>query len=99
MDEFEWDDNKNLANIEKHGIDFEDAISVFLGPTLEAPDDRLDYGEVRIISYGEMNGRVVAVVYTMRGDICRIISARKASRDERTKYYSAIAAQPPDRSD
>jgi len=99
MNSFEWDEQKNLINIEKHGIDFEDAISIFLGSTLEAADDRFDYGEARVVAYGKTNGHVLAVVYTMRGDSCRIISARKANKDERNAYYAALFERPPDRSD
>jgi uncharacterized DUF497 family protein len=45
---FEWDTAKNVANIAKHGIDFEDAIRIFEGPVLESPDERREYSEVRI---------------------------------------------------
>jgi uncharacterized DUF497 family protein len=99
MDSFEWDDDKNNLNIKKHGIDFEDAISIFLGFMLEHEDDRFDYGEVRILALGEVGGTVIAVVYTMRGESCRLISARKAKRNERDAYYQAVSAQPPDGTD
>lgn len=100
MSEFEWDSNKNCTNIAKHGIDFDDAISIFLNSTYEREDDRyLTYTEVRIVAYGETSGHVLAVVYTMRGDVCRIISARKANRNERDAYYAAISERPPDWSD
>ena len=61
---FEWDTAKNAANIAKHGIDFEDAIRIFEGPVLESPDERHDYGEVRIIAFGVVDARELAVVYT-----------------------------------
>jgi uncharacterized protein len=99
MDVFDWNDNKCALNIEKHGIDFEDAISVFTGLTIESIDDRLDYGEDRVIALGNMNGIVIVVVYTMRGDVCRIISARKANAHERSKYYAALRERPPTRED
>ena len=99
MDSFEWDDEKNRENISKHGIDFDDALSIFDGPTLERIDDRFDYNERRIIAYGETSGYVLAVVYTMRGDVCRIISARKGNRHERSEYYAAVTTRPPNRSD
>lgn len=96
---FEWDDEKNNLNIIKHGIDFDDAISIFLGFTLEREDDRFDYKEVRFIALGEVGGTVLAVVYTMRGESCRIISARKAKRNERDAYHQAVSAKPPDGTD
>jgi uncharacterized DUF497 family protein len=78
--EFEWDEAKNEANILKHGIDFDDAIGIFNGRVLERVDARRDYGEMRIIAIGAVEGRELVLVYTMRGQMCRIISAR---RDER----------------
>jgi hypothetical protein len=95
MEDFEWDKNKNRANVEKHGIDFGDAIFIFAASPVEVVDDRFEYGEERIIAVGEVDNRVIVVVYTMRGDVCRIISARKANRDERTAYYTALAARGP----
>ena len=99
MISFEWNETKNRENIEKRGIDFEDAISIFDGNTLERVDNRFDYKEVRIIAYGVVAGHVLVVVYTMRDDVCRIISARIANRNERGKYYAAHPERPPDRSD
>jgi uncharacterized DUF497 family protein len=64
---FEWDAAKNAANIAKHGIDFEDAIQIFDGPVLEKADHRREYGEARIIAFGAVDDRELAVVYTMRG--------------------------------
>ena len=93
---FEWDSKKNITNIGKHGIDFDDAISIFDGDTVETIDDRFEYGEERIIALGEMDGHVIVVVYTQRGDAIRIISAREAERHERNDYYSALAGRPPD---
>ena len=75
---FEWDTAKNAANIAKHGIDFEDAIRIFEGPVLESPDERHDYGEVRIIAFGVVDARELAVVYTTRVGRRRIISPRRA---------------------
>ncbi len=50
---FEWDAAKNAANVAKHGINFEDAARIFEGPVLEQIDIRRDYGEERIIAFGE----------------------------------------------
>jgi len=90
---FEWDEEKNAANIKNHGIDFLDAALIFESPTLEAIDDRADYGEVRYIAFGLSGETVLQVVYTWRGkNIIRIISARKANRDGTEKYYREIFA-------
>jgi len=83
---FEWDAAKNRANIRKHGIDFADAARIFDGLVLERADDRFDYGEERIVAVGEVEGRTILVVYSRRGGNRRIISARKASRNERQSY-------------
>jgi uncharacterized DUF497 family protein len=86
---FEWDAAKNAANLEKHGIDFEDAIGIFDGSVLERTDDRRDYGEQRIVAFGVVDDRELAVVYTIRGTHRRIISARRADRNERKEYRDA----------
>ncbi len=87
---FEWDGDKNAANIEKHGIDFSDAMRIFEGPTLERVDDRKAYGETRIAAIGIVETRALFVVYTTRGRTRRVISARKANRHERKAYREAI---------
>ena len=88
--DFEWDPAKNAANIAKHSIDFEDARHIFDGPVLEAVDDRQEYGETRMAAIGVVEGRELYVVYTMRGEHRRIISARRANRHEREAYRQAI---------
>ena len=84
--EFEWDEAKNEANMAKHGISFRGAARIFDGPTLAFEDDRRDYGETRMVATGLLGDREIHVVYTMRGELCRIISARRARRDERRAY-------------
>ncbi len=87
MVEFEWDEDKNESNIEKHGFDFEDASEVFDSPMLVALDTRPDYGEDRWIGLGLLEHRVVVVVYTYRdSDKIRVISMRKALQHERFQY-------------
>lgn len=85
--DFEWDEAKNEANIEKHSVCFETAARIFDGPVLERIDDRVDYGEIRNVVIGLAQGIELFVVYTMRDDVCHIISARKANRRERQAYY------------
>lgn len=91
---FEWDTAKNVANIAKHGVDFEDAIRIFEGPVLESPDERREYGEVRIIAFGVADDRELVVVYTMRAGRRRIISARRAHSRERKAYRQACPQKP-----
>lgn len=95
--DFEWDERKRAANFTKHGIDFEDAIYIF-EDFVQEKDDPRDYdGETRIIAYGEVDGRLLAVVYTWRDGARRIISARKANGREQRAYHatlSSVAPQP-----
>ncbi|WP_204378508.1 BrnT family toxin [Agaribacterium haliotis] len=89
--QFEWDENKNMKNLDKHGIDFNDAITIFDDDDrLEAIDDRNDYGEERIQVIGEAKPGVLMAVYTWRKNNTsrRMISARTASKKERALYQS-----------
>jgi hypothetical protein len=90
---FEWDAAKNVANIAKHGIDFEQAVTIFEGPVFERVDDRQNYGELRIQAFGLLDDRVLTVVYTMRGTRRRIFSARRAKKREREAYRQAFRKQ------
>jgi len=88
---FEWDENKRQINLQKHGIDFIGVEEVFDGDTVTLEDKRLYYGEQRFVTLGMKLGRVVAVVYTERGDAIRIISIRKATKYEQRTYFSQIS--------
>jgi uncharacterized DUF497 family protein len=81
---FEWDENKQLKNIEKHGIDFLRAARALQQPHLERQSDQ--NGESRVLAICPETERLITIVYTMRGDACRIISARAARQNERTTY-------------
>ncbi len=87
--EFEWDRNKATTNEKKHGISFSEATTVF-GDQLELtiPDPDHSSGEYRFLSIGRSNaGNLLVVSYTERQqELIRIISARKATRQEQ-KYY------------
>jgi uncharacterized DUF497 family protein len=84
---FEWDEQKNQANISKHGLDFADAWEIFTQPMIIALDDCEDYGEERWSGIGLLKVRVVVIVYTERSeDTVRIISLRKALTHERLRY-------------
>ncbi len=87
--EFEWDDAKNSANIVKHGVGFVLARNVFKDVfAIERLDDRLDYGEERYVIIGMAEGRLLSVVYAIRGDdVVRIISARGAAPLENRQYH------------
>ncbi|MBL7183376.1 MAG: BrnT family toxin [Anaerolineae bacterium] len=88
---FEWDEDKNRANIQKHKIDFVDIPAVFSGPMLVELDERGDYGEERWIGIGFLRDIIVVVVFTESWqDTIRIISARKASKHERRRYEQAL---------
>jgi uncharacterized protein len=89
--EFEWDEDKRLANIKNHGIDFVDVSEVFDGDIFTVEDDRYRYGEQRFVTFGLLKGSVVAVVNTDRGEYIRIISVRKATKNEYRTYFQAIA--------
>lgn len=90
MIEFEWDDTKNKANLEKHGISFETAKELFLSPTLTRIDDRKDYGEIRENSLGAIEDVVLFVTHTTRNGKIRLISARRANREEREIYHEYL---------
>lgn len=84
---FEWDEDKARSNLEKHGISFVAALAVFGDPRrIERLDLRRHYGEDRVQLIGRSKGRVLFVVYTRRGDVIRLISARRANRNERQAY-------------
>jgi uncharacterized DUF497 family protein len=88
---FEWDEAKNRANIQKHGLDFADAEEMFRGALIVDPDTREDYGERRWRGIGSIRGRTAAVVFTEPvPDTLRIISLRRAHYEERKEYEKAI---------
>jgi uncharacterized DUF497 family protein len=86
---FEWDETKNQSNIRKHGVDFRQAVYVFTDPfALNMPDDEHSEYEERWLLLGKnLNEQVLLVVHTFRHDnVIRIISARKASKNETATY-------------
>ena len=88
---FEWDENKNRQNKQKHGVSFEEAQEIFNGIIFTAIDDRFDYGEIREISIGVIRSVViVTVAHTERQGKIRLISARKATPKERNQYYEYL---------
>ena len=85
---FQWDENKARTNLAKHGVGFEEAATVFGDPlSLTIPDPAHSQNEDRFVILGTShNGKSLVVVPTERGDSIRLISARRASRQERKKY-------------
>lgn len=83
---YQWDRNKALTNLNKHGVDFADAVSVFFDElAITIFDARFE--EERFITIGmDLLSRILVVVYTMRDDEIRLISAPKATRNERRQY-------------
>ena len=80
-----YDPAKRARILAERGLDFEDALIVFDGVTVEVEDTRRDYGERRIICYGVLVGRIVVVGYTPRGPVRHIFSMRKANDREQTR--------------
>jgi uncharacterized DUF497 family protein len=85
---FEWDPAKAAENLRKHGVSFEEAVSVFLDRlAASGPDPGHSIGESRYVTFGMSGiGRLLAVVHTHRPGILRIISSRRATRAERKIY-------------
>ncbi|HEX5889516.1 MAG TPA: BrnT family toxin [Pyrinomonadaceae bacterium] len=86
--QFEWDEQKAARNLNKHGVSFEEAVTVFgdpLSDTLPDPDHSLDEHRFIIIGSTE-SGRILVVAHTDDGHVVRIISAREATHGERQFY-------------
>jgi len=91
---FDWNPTKRETNLREKKIDFIDAKGVFDGPTYIRRSDR--HGEIRYQVFGYLEGREVAVICTIRGvdgEICWLISARRAHRSERGEYYSLLTGR------
>jgi uncharacterized protein len=86
---------ERTENIHKHGVDFATASRLWDAPVLEREDERRDYGETRVLAFGRVDGRLMAVLYTWRGVHRRIISARKANRREQRRFEAEISNQAP----
>ena len=94
--EITFDPLKRMATLAQRGLDFADAATVFGGPVFEFEDDRLPYPERRIITYGLLEGRLVAVVWTATASGRRVVShvssrGRKANEREQAKFRGRLA--------
>jgi uncharacterized DUF497 family protein len=94
---FDWDERKNELNLAKHGIDFDDAIEIFYGPIILCRSDRNN--EERWVATGYSEDRLIAVIFTRRADLIRIISARRARKNEEREYRNAKMGRPPEGQD
>ncbi|HEY0425549.1 MAG TPA: BrnT family toxin [Rhodopila sp.] len=89
MVEFEWDLAKSAATEQSRGIGFARAAEIFTSRTVEWADNRHPYGEARVRVVGISAGELLHVVYTRRGTVIRIISARRANKQERAQWLSS----------
>ena len=89
---FEWDPEKARANVQKHGVAFEEARSCFYDPRQIAfydPDHSNDEDRELLIAHSNQ-GRVLIISYTLKTEVIRIISARKATKSEENRYAQGI---------
>ena len=85
-----YDPDKRAKTLAERGLDFDDAVRVFAGRTLTLPDERQDYGEIRYLTYGLLDDRMVAIVWTPRGETRHIISMRKCNAREKTLFQAHL---------
>ena len=83
---YDWDENKRVANLAKHNIDFKDAENFDWSSAIETIDDRFNYREERWVALGFIDNRLHVLTYTIRGENIRLISLRKANKRE-SEYY------------
>ena len=88
FDGFTWDADKSNRCYRERGFDFDHAAKLFEGDFIEWEDRRRAYGEHRFVAVGLVESKLLAVVWTPRDNLKRIISARPASRLEREKFYA-----------
>ncbi|UVO51545.1 BrnT family toxin [Sphingomonas sp. SUN019] len=86
-----FDPAKRALALADRGLDFADAAKVFNGPVFEFEDDRFAYPERRIVTYGLLDGRLMAVVWAEAADGRRVISMRKANEREQARYRNRLA--------
>ena len=82
-----FDEPKRQANIKAHGLDFVGCEAIWDNFTITREDKRRAYGEKRLVTFGLLNGKVVVLVYTERGETLHVISLRKAEKYEARYYF------------
>ncbi|QQR79821.1 MAG: BrnT family toxin [Deltaproteobacteria bacterium] len=85
--QFDWDPEKNLENIKKHGISFESSIDIWRNNTIEIEGVAYFKGEERKGCVGLIDGKVYLAIWTFREGKIRIISVRRARKNEEKRYY------------
>jgi uncharacterized DUF497 family protein len=85
-----FDHAKRERTLAERGLDFMDAASVFAGRVHEIEDNRMDYGERRMLCFGFLHRRMVVVGYVQRGDARHIFSMRKANEREQAKWRQRL---------
>ncbi|WP_154717042.1 BrnT family toxin [Sterolibacterium denitrificans] len=88
--QIEFDPEKRNKTLTERGLDFARAGEVFAGVNVTAEDARFDYSEPRFNTVGVLDGRMVVMVWTPRGEARRIISMRKANEREISKFAQAL---------
>jgi len=86
----DFDSDKREKALAERGLDFARAAEIFAGRHFTAEDVREDYSEPRYITVGKLDGRMVVMVWTPRGEVRRIISMRKANEREQTRYAHKV---------
>jgi uncharacterized DUF497 family protein len=89
--DFDWDPKKRESNLRDHNIDFEDVTAIFDRYHIIRRSDR--HGEIRYEVFGYVNDREVLAAFTLRGEVCWLISARRASRKERRELYHRVTGR------
>jgi uncharacterized protein len=92
---FDWDAEKRESNLRDHKIDFRDVRGIFDGYHIIRRSDR--HGEIRYEVFGYVENREILAAFTIREGICRLISARRASRKERREFYHRLTGRSPAR--
>lgn len=89
--ELSFDLTKRALTLADRGLDFADAARVFEGPVFEFEDERFEYPERRFVTYGSLDDRLVAVIWTETATGRRVISMRKANDKEQRRYRHRLA--------
>lgn len=87
---YEWDERKREETLKKRGVDFEDVKGFEWATARIIMDDRFDYGEDRHVATGFIGGCLHVMAFTLRGEVIRLISLRKANARERRNYEEAV---------
>ena len=87
----QWDEAKRRETLRVRRLDFADLVRLDWSGAVDILDARMDYGEERRVATGYLDGRLVVVAYTLRGDTVRVISMRKANAREQRRYAERTA--------